>query len=158
MKKLLPLCLVATFAGQILATGAPAVPLPVTEKGFENRVALIIAVNPAERMVTVRIRGQDYRFLLNSRLLDTRTRRQLSIGQLFVGQLITFLSIPRSDGQLEIVSLLLMHGTSNVTGTVDGLIGVDSGAGVVVAGPVTGSPAIKSALPALTRVPVSPAQ
>jgi len=74
----------------------------------DKRVATIVMVDPAKRTLTLRAKGANYLFFLNSHVMNTRTHEAVALDELAAGQLISFISRPRADGQLEIVSLMVL--------------------------------------------------
>ena len=113
MKKiLLPGLLYAVAAGALLRgaeTQAPSVP---NEGNPDGRTAKIIEVDTTKRTLTLRAKGANHLFFLNPHVINTRTHQQIALDQLATGQLISFVTRPRPNGQLEIVSLIIMHDES----------------------------------------------
>jgi len=113
MKKiLLPSLLYIVTAGASLHaadTQAPSVP---NEGNPDGGTAKIIEVDTTKRTLTLQAKGANHLFFLNPRVIDTRTHQQISMNQLASGEFISFISRPRTDGQLEIVSLMILHNES----------------------------------------------
>ena len=74
----------------------------------DKRVAIIVIVDSAKRMLTLKAKGTEYVFYVDSHLIDTRTHQSVAFEKLSAGQLISFISRPRFDGELEIVSLVVL--------------------------------------------------
>ena len=126
MKKiLLPSLLYAVAAGALLRGAeaqAPSVP-------NEGNTAKIIEVDTTKRTLTLQAKGANHLFFLNPHVINTRTHQQITLDQLANGEFISFVTRPRSNGQLEIVSLMILHNDS----------GKPSGGGIH-GGPVDVSP------------------
>jgi hypothetical protein len=113
MKKiLLPGLLYVVAAGALLPaadTQAPSVP---NEGNPDGSAAKIIEVDTVKRTLTLQAKGANHLFFLSPRVVDTRTRQQISMNQLASGEFISFITRPKTDGQLEIVSLMILHNES----------------------------------------------
>jgi hypothetical protein len=90
-----------------LALGTPWGKAEDGDEGGRN--AKIIEVNLPAGRVSLQVKNNSYPFLLSPHLIDTRTHQQIAWNQLVAGQFISFLSRPRPNGELEIVSLIIRH-------------------------------------------------
>jgi hypothetical protein len=75
-----------------------------------SSAARIISIDTSQRTIVIDSQGTTYPFSLDSHLMNTRTQAPIDIGQLAPGQLISFRSLPQADGQLKIVSLIIISG------------------------------------------------
>ena|ERR1700683_2365800 len=95
--------------GTSLRGAEPQTAVSPDEDNAEGRPATIVAVDKTKRTLTLRNKNANYLFFLNPHVIDTRTRQQIALDQLAAGQRISFVAHPRADGQLEIVSLIILH-------------------------------------------------
>ena len=110
MKKLISLSLLSAVAAGISLRGADAqVPSAPNKGNPDGSTAKIISVDTTKRMLTLQAKGASHLFFLDPHLMNTRTHQQIALNQLANGQLISFVSRPRSNGELEIVSLMILH-------------------------------------------------
>jgi hypothetical protein len=130
MKKiLLPGLLYALAAGVLLRGAGTQFPSVSNEGNRDGSPAKIIEIDTTRRTLTLQAKGANYLFFLSPRIINTRTRQQITLDQLAKGELISFISRPRANGQLEIVSMMILYNKS----------GGPSGGGVH-GGPVDVSP------------------
>jgi len=87
-------------------TQAPSIP---NEGNPGGSTARIIEVDITKRMLTLQAKGANHLFFLDPHLMNTRTHQQIALNQLANGQFISFVTRPQSNGQLEIVSLMVLH-------------------------------------------------
>jgi hypothetical protein len=113
MKKiLLPGLLYVVIAGASLRGAETQVPSVANEGNPDGSAAKIIEVDAVKRTLTLQAKGANHLFFLSPRVIDTRSHQQISMNQLASGEFISFITRPRTDGQLEIVSLMILHNES----------------------------------------------
>jgi hypothetical protein len=130
MKKiLLPSLFYAVAVGASLRGADTQTPSVPNEGNSDSSTAKIIEVDTTKRTLTLQAKGANHLFFLNPHVIDTRTHQQITLDQLASGEFISFVTRPRTDGQLEIESLMILHHES----------GRPSGGGIH-GGPVNVSP------------------
>ena len=82
------------------------------ENDPDGPMARIVAVDTNKRTLTLQAKGANHLFFLNPHVINTRTHQQIALNQLANGEFISFVARPRTDGQLEIVSLMILHNES----------------------------------------------
>jgi len=113
MKKILFLGLLFIIvAGASLRGADTQAPSPPNEGNPDGSTAKIIEVDTTKRTLTLRAKGANHLFFLNPHVINTRTHQQIALNQLANGEFISFVARPRTDGQLEIVSLMILHNES----------------------------------------------
>ena len=95
--------------GTSLRGTEPQAPSPQNEGNHDGSTARIVEVDATKRMLTLQAKGANHLFFLNPHVIDTQTHRQITLDQLANGEFISFVTRPRSNGQLEIVSLMILH-------------------------------------------------
>jgi hypothetical protein len=99
----------AVALGAALRGADASVGLPRDDNAAPDRhVATIVMLDAAQRKLTLRAKGANYAFFLDTHVTNTVTHRPVALDELAPGQLIRFVSRPRSDGQLEIVALAIL--------------------------------------------------
>src|SRR5277367_5572209 len=113
MKKiLLPSLLYAIATGALLHGADIQAPSSTKEDNPGGSTAKIIEVDTTKRTLTLQVKGANHLFFLNPHVINTRTHQQIALNQLASGEFISFITRPRTDGQLEIVSLMILHNES----------------------------------------------
>ena len=113
MKKiLLPSLLYAVAAGASLRGAEIQTPSIPNEGNPDGSTAKIVEVDTARRTLTLQAKGANHLFFLNPNVVNTRTHQQITLDQLANGEFISFVTRPRSNGELEIVSLMILHNES----------------------------------------------
>jgi len=98
--------------GTSLRGTEPQAPSPQNEGNHDGSTARIVEVDATKRMLTLQAKGANHLFFLDPHLMNTRTHQQIALNQLASGQLISFVTRPQPDGELEIVSLMILHNES----------------------------------------------
>jgi hypothetical protein len=113
MKKiLLPSLLYAVAAGvSLLGADTQTTSVP-NEGNTDGSTAKIIEVDTTKRTLTLQAKGANHRFFLDPHVINTRTHQQITLDQLANGEFISFVTRPLPNGQLEIVSLMILHNES----------------------------------------------
>jgi hypothetical protein len=113
MKTILwPGLLFVVAVGTSLRGAETQTPAPSNEGHSDGAKAKIIEVDPTTRTLTLQAKGANHLFFLNPHVIDTRSHQQITLDQLARGEFISFVSRPRSNGELEIVSLMILHNES----------------------------------------------
>ena len=111
-KILLPGLLYAVAAGASLRgaeTQASSIP---NEGNPDGSTAKIVEVDTTKKTLTLQAKGANHLFFLSPHVINTRTHQQITLNQLANGEFISFVTRPRSNGELEIVSLMILHNES----------------------------------------------
>jgi hypothetical protein len=113
MNKILLLGLISAVAvGTSLRGAETQTPSPTNENNSDGSTAKIIEVDATKRTLTLQAKGANHLFFLDPHVMNTRTHQQITLDQLANGEFISFVTRPRTDGQLEIVSLMILHNES----------------------------------------------
>jgi len=110
MKKILLSTLLYTVTIGVLLRGVETqAPSSPNEGSPDGSTAKIIEVDATKRTLTLQAKGANHLFFLNPHVSDTRTHQQITLDRLASGEFISFITRPRPNGELEIVSLMILH-------------------------------------------------
>jgi hypothetical protein len=108
-KILMPGLLYAVAAGASVRGAETQTASVPNEDNPNGSTAKIIEVDTTKRTLTLQAKGANHAFFLNPNVINTRTHQQIALNQLASGEFISFVTRPRTDGRLEIVSLMVLH-------------------------------------------------
>jgi hypothetical protein len=100
------------FTGPLLHSTEPQAPPTPDETKPGKHTAKIVSIDTTKRTLTLQSKGANHLFFVDPKVTNTRTRQQINLDQLANGEFISFVTRPESNGQLEVVSLMILHNES----------------------------------------------